>query len=236
MDMSQAVILVGGAGTRLGGLSARAPKPLLMVGDRPFLSSLIRQIARFGVRRFLLIAGHIGDKVAAFVADKPGLSDLAIDIECMIEPRPQGTGGALRFAAERLDGAFLAFNGDSRFDVDLVHFWRAAEQRLKGAGRVQVVVALRSEPEPSRYGVVELAGDPITGFAERPPVAKSVAGDSAGGEERTFSVAYINAWYLCRRSIAGARGSHTLVTRARYTAAALSDRSDRWLARRRILH
>src|SRR5262249_50412210 len=80
MDMAQAVILVGGAGTRLGDLGARTPNPLLPVGDRPFLSSLIREIARFGIRRFLLIAGHKGESVAAFVAERPGLTDLAIDI------------------------------------------------------------------------------------------------------------------------------------------------------------
>jgi D-glycero-D-manno-heptose 1,7-bisphosphate phosphatase len=183
--MPQAVILVGGAGTRLGELATRTPKPLLMVGDGPFLSSLIRQIARFGVRRFLLIAGHRGESLATFVADRPGLTDLAIDIECLIEPHPMGTGGALRFAADRLDGAFLLFNGDSWFDIDLVEFWRAAAPRLAGAGRLEAVLALRREADPSRYGVAQLTGDLITGFAERPPAATNCGRDEAP--------AYINA-------------------------------------------
>jgi D-glycero-D-manno-heptose 1,7-bisphosphate phosphatase len=192
MDMPQAVILVGGAGTRLGDLGARTPKPLLPVGDRPFLSSLIREIARFGIRRFLLIAGHKGESVAAFVAQRPCLTDLAIDIECLIEPHPLGTGGALSFAADRLDSAFLLFNGDSWLELDLVEFWRAAAARLTGG--LQAVIALRREPDPSRYGVAQLVGDLVLGFAERPA-------DDTAGRERS-GPAYINAGiYAVDRSL-----------------------------------
>lgn len=63
--LSQAVILVGGLGTRLGVLTARTPKPLLPVAGRPFVEHLLQEISRYGFRRATLLAGRFGDRVRA---------------------------------------------------------------------------------------------------------------------------------------------------------------------------
>src|SRR5450631_2416873 len=101
----QCVILIGGLGTRLGALTANCPKPLLRVGNRPFLDELIWQAKRFGFRRVLLLAGYHAEMVVDYIKSRP--FDPAINIDVVIEPEPKGTAGALRFAAESLAPRFL---------------------------------------------------------------------------------------------------------------------------------
>src|SRR5215203_2599523 len=113
MFVKQAVILCGGLGTRLGELTADTPKPLLKLGGVPFLETLIREVSRTGIRRFLLLAGHAGYKVEAFAADLQARLGNGYSIDVEIEDEPAGTGGALFEARERLDEVFLLLNGDS---------------------------------------------------------------------------------------------------------------------------
>ena len=161
--IEQAVILCGGLGTRLGQLTAATPKPLLPVGGVPFLQILIQEIARSGVRNFLLLAGHHADQVVAFadtVADK---LNLTINVEVAIEARPAGTGGALYEAGSRLAESFLLLNGDSLLDLPL---WQL-DQLLAAQADAIGAIALREVADCGRYGKVELAGSRITSFAEK---------------------------------------------------------------------
>jgi len=159
-DGPQAVILVGGRGTRLGSLAAQVPKPLLPVGGKPFLEHVIANLVRHGFRRILLSAGHLGEQIAALVERGPSLG---CGITCVIEPEPAGTGGALVHARDHLDPWFLLLNGDSFFDINPLDLARVPPPEGV-VGRV----ALRALPDASRYGAVGLEGERITSFAERP--------------------------------------------------------------------
>ncbi len=64
----QAAILCGGIGTRLGPLTANTPKPLLKVGELPFLDVLLFELGRQGVKKILLLAGFAADQVVAYTA------------------------------------------------------------------------------------------------------------------------------------------------------------------------
>jgi D,D-heptose 1,7-bisphosphate phosphatase len=157
----QCVILIGGLGTRLGALTANCPKPLLRTGNAPFLEELIWQAKRFGFRQVLLLAGYHAEIVVDYI--KSRAFDSAIKIGVVIEPEPKGTAGALRFAAERLAPRFLLLNGDSMFDfnwLDLVPFCADKPHCLVG-------MALRSNADTSRYGVVECDASRVIGFRER---------------------------------------------------------------------
>ncbi len=153
--IQQAVILAGGLGTRLGKLTAETPKPLLDVAGRPFICGLLDELRRHGVQRILVLAGFCGDQIAAALADHA-------DVEVLIEPKPLGTGGALRFAVERLDDKFFFLNGDSLFDINLL------DLALLAKNDVEAALALRPVDDGSRYGEVVLAGSIITDFRERP--------------------------------------------------------------------
>lgn len=162
-DRWQCVILVGGLGTRLGDLTRRTPKPLMPIGDRPFLDILIRNAARQGCGEVLLLAGYRAEQIVSrYAAGSPLAAELGIDIEVVVEPALAGTAGALTHAAARLADDFLMMNGDSLFDIDYQSL-----AALPAAEPWLAKLALRRVPDASRYGVVELQGDRIRSFASQ---------------------------------------------------------------------
>ncbi len=115
--MTQAAILCGGRGTRLGALTATTPKPLLEVGGVPFLDHVITHLRDRGCDRFLLLAGFEAMRVVEYAREAD--RRLGVPIYVAIEPVPDaGTGGALWHARHRLDETFVLANGDTFFDVD----------------------------------------------------------------------------------------------------------------------
>ena len=162
MIVKQAVILCGGLGTRLGELTAETPKPLLEIGGVPFLETLIREISRSGIRRFLLLAGHLAQRVEAFAKDLELRLGSGYSIEVSIESEPAGTGGALVEALDKLDDVFLLLNGDSFIDFPLHEL---GELVLKPG--IVGAIALREVADASRYGQVALEGETISRFAEK---------------------------------------------------------------------
>jgi len=158
----QAVILVGGLGTRLGSLTKDVPKPLLEVGGRPFLDYMIENCVRFGFRDIVLLAGYRGERVAAYVEEVRARLPTGIALSLVVEPAPRGTAGAIRFAADRLDQRFLLLNGDSFFDTNWLDLMVAV-----GPTYPVAVMTLRRVPDTSRYGVVTMDGDRVVDFAER---------------------------------------------------------------------
>jgi D,D-heptose 1,7-bisphosphate phosphatase len=157
----QAVILVGGLGTRLGALTRDLPKPLLDVAGRPFLDYMIENCVRFGFRNIILLAGYRGDRVEAYAEAARARLPTAVELDTIVEPAPRGTAGAIRFAADRLAERFLLLNGDSFFDFNWLDLMLAASP-----DRV-AVMTLRRVANTARYGVVTMEGDRVTGFAER---------------------------------------------------------------------
>jgi D-glycero-D-manno-heptose 1,7-bisphosphate phosphatase len=157
-------VLVGGLGSRLGALTENVPKPLLPVGERPFLAWLLRELSRFGMNETLLLAGHLSDQIAAAVPAIAASLPKPMRISVIEEPVRAGTGGALFHAVERLAHRFLLCNGDSLVDSGLVSLLSAAASDNDDVvGRM----LLRTQHGAARYGVVETAGDRVTAFFDR---------------------------------------------------------------------
>lgn len=161
----QAVILCGGLATRLGALTARTPKPLLLVGGVPFLDVLLFELGRHGVRRILLLAGFAAPRVLDYAASTPLKARFSLEIEVSVEPERAGTGGAIWHARDRLDDLFFIFNGDSWFDVNLLELAGLTTSEPSATG----AIALRELADASRYGVAEIEQGWVTQFHERPP-------------------------------------------------------------------
>ncbi|WP_158927340.1 sugar phosphate nucleotidyltransferase [Acidisphaera sp. S103] len=161
----QCAVLIGGLGTRLGQLTAATPKPLLTCGDRPFLAWLLREFLRYGVDDFLLLTGYLPEVVqAALPAITAGLPR-HVRVTCSTEPVRAGTGGALYHARDQLAERFWLCNGDSMLDCNLARLLAdAAMDPDAVVGRMM----LRRLDDASRYGVVELQGDRVAAFQERP--------------------------------------------------------------------
>lgn len=159
MYVRQAVVLVGGKGTRLGRLTEQVPKPLLEIapGQR-FLDVLLFDLARHGFTDIILLAGHLGDQVEHAYA---GNQILEAKLRVVREPEPQGTGGALQFARGLLDPWFVMANGDSLFEINFRQLTRDLNSSFEAR------LALREVADPGRYGSVSLEDDVITGFREK---------------------------------------------------------------------
>jgi histidinol-phosphate phosphatase family protein len=178
--LTQAVILVGGLGTRLGELTARTPKPLLPVAGRPFLEHLIQEVSRYGFQRVTLLAGRFGELVRDSF-DRRILSGMAIDV--LVEPTAMGTGGALAYAAarDRLDPVFLLMNGDSWIDMNLAEVIRNWETAASAVPELRVQLLLKTVPDAARYGTVTISGGKITAFREKSPDSANRPGQINAG-------------------------------------------------------
>jgi len=147
----QAIVLVGGEGTRLRPLTSDVPKPAVTLVDRPFLAYAIEWLAAHGVTEVVLACGFLPDVLRAALADEEERA--GVEIVYVAEPEPLGTAGAIRFAAEalgeRLEDRFLALNGDVLADLDLSALLRAHEERSARA-----TIGLHPVADSSAYGLV----------------------------------------------------------------------------------
>ena len=160
----RAVVLVGGFGTRLRPLTNHTPKPMLPVGHRSILESVVEQLARGGITEVVLALGF---KPEPFVEAFPDGRCAGLPLVYAVEPEPLDTAGAIRFAAESagVSETFVVVNGDIICDIDvseLVAFHR--EHRAEGT------LHLTAVDNPSAFGVVVLDGaGKVERFVEKPP-------------------------------------------------------------------
>ncbi len=147
----QAIVLVGGEGTRLRPLTENVPKPALTLVDRPFLAYMIEWLAGHGVTEVVLACGFLPDVLQAALADEEERAGARI--RYVTEPEPLGTAGAIRFAADALgddlDERFLALNGDVLTDLDLSALIRAHDDWGAAA-----TLGLHPVEDSSAFGLV----------------------------------------------------------------------------------
>jgi mannose-1-phosphate guanylyltransferase len=147
----QAIVLVGGEGTRLRPLTDDVPKPALTLVDRPFLAYMLEWLASHGVTEVVLACGFLPD----VLREALGEEHAGIRLSYVVEPDRRGTAGAIRFAADslgdRLDARFLALNGDILADLDLGALLRAHEE--SGA---RASISLYPVEDSAAYGLVSL--------------------------------------------------------------------------------
>jgi mannose-1-phosphate guanylyltransferase len=157
----QAVILVGGQGTRLRPLTSTVPKPVVTLVDRPFISFMLEWLRGHGVEEVIMSCGFMAEGVREVLGDGSGLG---IRLRFVEEPEPRGTAGALKLAEPMLDERFLMLNGDVLTDLDLTA--QIAQHERTGA---RATLSLVPVPDPSAYGLVMLNEDQsVRDFVEKP--------------------------------------------------------------------
>ncbi|MBC8076251.1 MAG: NDP-sugar synthase [Chloroflexales bacterium] len=156
-----AVILVGGLGTRLRPLTCNRPKPLLPLANRPFIERVLLSLRDQGVRRAILAVQYLGEQFRAALGDG---ERLGIAVQIADEPEPRGTAGAVRHLAHTLRGTTVVLNGDSLHDLDL----RAMIQSHRARAAL-ATIALTPVADPSAFGLVETdAAGRVRRFVEKP--------------------------------------------------------------------
>jgi glucose-1-phosphate cytidylyltransferase len=177
----KAVILAGGLGTRISEETQVKPKPMIEVGGRPLLWHVLKIYSSHGVNDFVICCGYKGYVIKEYFSNYfLHMSDVTFDMSrnCMnvhhIHAEPWRvtlvdtgehtmTGGRLRRVREYLPGdeAFCFTYGDGVADVDVT----AQVAFHRRHGRLATVTAVQP---PGRYGALDLEGDAVRGFIEKP--------------------------------------------------------------------
>lgn len=159
MTVRQAVLLVGGRGTRMWPLTHSAPKGLLPVAGVPFIELQFRLLAEVGVEEVILAVGTTHEAAWRSYADSVSNPDVIISVEHV----PLDTAGPVGAVRDRLDDRFLVLNGDVVLEGQLTEF-------VAQAPDLPAVLALVRVEDTSAYGVVVTRADgSVDRFVEKPP-------------------------------------------------------------------
>ena len=170
---TEAVVLVGGKGTRLRPLTISAPKPMLPTAGLPFLTHLLSRIRAAGIRRVVLGTSFKAEVFEEYFGDG---SALDLDISYVVETEPLGTGGGIRNVLSELTAStVMVFNGDVLGGTDLREI--LALHREKNADLTMHLVRVS---DPRAFGCVTTDDDGrVQDFLEKtqdPPTDQINAG------------------------------------------------------------
>jgi len=150
----EAILLVGGQGSRLRPLTISTPKPMLPVAGVPFLTHPLTRARAAGVTRVVMATSYQPEVFEQHFGDG---SALGLELVYVTEIDPLGTGGALRNVVEHLDSGpddpVLVFNGDVLSGLDLAGL--VAEHQRSGA---EITLSLVRVPDPRAFGTVPTDG------------------------------------------------------------------------------
>ena len=170
----QAVILVGGEGTRLRPLTYALPKPMVPILGRPFIGWIIERLRRAGVDDIILSCCYLPDVIEAHFGDG---SAFGVKLHYVLEETPLGTAGAIRNALDLIHGPLFVCNGDILTGLDLTAL-RDSHVRNKALATIHT----RAVDDPSQFGVVETDADGrVKRFVEKPQPGETTARDINAG-------------------------------------------------------
>jgi len=151
MQVTEAIVLAGGLGTRLREAVPDLPKCMAPVNGRPFIAYVIRHLSQQGISHFIFSLGY---KSALFL-DFLSTELPAGSYDIVVEDEPLGTGGAIQYAAHKArQDDFVVVNGDSIFQTNI------QEQAAYHFARQSCcTLALKAMQNVSRYGTVELTAE-----------------------------------------------------------------------------
>ncbi|HRJ26663.1 MAG TPA: glucose-1-phosphate thymidylyltransferase [Fimbriimonadaceae bacterium] len=162
----KALILAGGSGSRLRPITFSMAKQLLPVANKPVIEYGIEQIARAGIREFGIIIGDTGDAVRAALGDG---SRWGIELTYIPQAAPLGLAHAVRTAQPFLqDDPFVMFLGDNLLKSSIEGLVQEFEAHQPAA-----TILLAEVPNPSQFGVAEMAGERVVRLEEKPASPRS---------------------------------------------------------------
>jgi mannose-1-phosphate guanylyltransferase len=180
----RAVVLVGGAGTRLRPLTYTAPKQVLPIVGVPMIERVLTYLSGHGVDEAVLSLGYLHE---AFEALFPDGRAGDVRLTYAVEPEPLDTAGAVGFAARYAGIAerFLVVNGDILTDLDVTAMVAFHVER-----RAQGTISLASVADPSAFGLVPIDADgKVEAFVEKP--AGGAAGAAVAGPSLINAGTYV---------------------------------------------
>lgn len=155
-------IMAGGFGTRLRPLTDNCPKPMLKVGNKPILETVIKSFIKSGFSNFYISTHYMPEKIQDHFGNG---SDLGVNITYVHEETPLGTGGALGLLPNNMLGdlPLIMINGDVLTKVD---FQRLLAFHIEN--KADATMCVREYDYQIPYGVINGEGNKITSMVEKP--------------------------------------------------------------------
>lgn len=157
---NKVVLMVGGLGTRLRPLTDKTPKPMLKVGNKPILETIILNFKKYGFVNIVLCVSYKSEIIEEYFKDG---SDFGVNIEYVHENKRMGTAGALSLVKEQLNEPFFVMNGDLLTSINFEHMM---EYHISNSS--VATMGVREYDFQVPYGVVNTDGANILSIVEKP--------------------------------------------------------------------
>ena len=154
------IIMAGGKGKRLGKITTKCPKPMLLVNNKPIIEHIIDRMRLFGFSKYLIAVNYLKERVKSYLGNG---QDKGININYIEEEKFLGTAGSLSLLELNTDLPVIVLNGDVlslvNFD-ELLNYFRLSES--------YATVCAREHSTKIPYGVIQTNDNNVTGILEKP--------------------------------------------------------------------
>jgi len=157
---NKVILMVGGLGTRLRPLTDNIPKPMLKVGNKPILQTIIEKFAEYGYTNVVLCVNYKSHVIEDYFGDG---SEFGVNIEYVFEEQRMGTAGALSLLKEKPSEPFFVMNGDLLTNVNFEHL-----DSYHITNNSMGTMCVREYDFQVPYGVVNIKGSKILSIEEKP--------------------------------------------------------------------
>ncbi len=157
---NKVVLMVGGLGTRLRPLTENTPKPMLKVGNKPILQTIVEKFAEYGYTNIIMCVNYKSHMIQDYFGDG---KEFGINIEYVLESQRMGTAGALSLLKDKPNEPFFVMNGDLLTNVNFEHLhnYHLSNNSLG-------TMCVREYDFQVPYGVVNISNSKITSIEEKP--------------------------------------------------------------------
>ena len=157
---NRVILMVGGLGTRLRPLTQDMPKPMLKVGNKPILQTIVEKFAEYGFVNITMCVNFNASIIRDYFGDG---KEFGVNIDYVLEQKRMGTAGALSLLKERPSEPFFVMNGDLLTNVNFEHIFN-----YHMLNKATATMCVREYDYEVPYGVVKMNDNKITAIAEKP--------------------------------------------------------------------
>jgi dTDP-glucose pyrophosphorylase len=157
---NKVILMVGGLGTRLRPLTENTPKPMLKVGNKPILQTIVEKFAEYGYVNIVMCVNYKSQIIQDYFGDG---SSFGVNIEYILEEQRMGTAGALSLLNEKPTESFFVMNGDLLTNVNFEHL-----HKYHINNEAIATMCVREYDFQVPYGVVNLNQNKILSIEEKP--------------------------------------------------------------------
>jgi dTDP-glucose pyrophosphorylase len=157
---NKVILMVGGLGSRLWPLTENTPKPMLKVGDKPIVQTIIEKFCEYGFVNIVMCVNYKSHIIQDYFGDG---SEFGVNIEYIFEEERMGTAGALSLLRSIPEGPFFVMNGDLLTNVNFEHLLTYHTE-----SEAYATMCVREYDFQVPYGVVNIEGHNILSIEEKP--------------------------------------------------------------------